>query len=92
MNRLRSRGCRQSRPSSGLGSTPIWPVRSSGRLAAPAGSRWAIGSLRQGQLFESAAVPNRLQAQDVAALLLAKLRSFGPGYALLEAAPRATNY
>ena len=84
MNRLRSRGWDRPGPL-GIGVDTDLAGKVIGTSGRPADWLWAIGSLRQGQLFESTAVPEiRLQAQDVAAQLRGRLRSVSPGYALLE--------
>ena len=92
MNRLRSRGC--AVPALlGLGSTPIWPARSSGPRAAP-----PIGfgpSAPFGKDSFSRALPcqkSGCKRKILAAQLRGRLRSVSPGYALLEGAPRAANY
>jgi uncharacterized NAD(P)/FAD-binding protein YdhS len=92
MNRLRSRGWARPGPL-GIGVETDLAGKVIGTSGRPADCLWAIGSLRQGQLFESTAVPEiRLQAQDLAAQLRGRLRSVSPGYTLLEGAPRAANY
>ncbi len=54
---------------------------------------WAIGSLRQGQLLESTAVPEiRGQAQDIADQVLRHIRGGGQYEAFFQDEQLASNY
>lgn len=72
-NRLRSRGLARPGPL-GVGLDTDLAGRVVGASGEAADWLWAIGSLRQGQLLESTAVPEiRLQARDVAVQVREKL-------------------
>ena len=91
MKRLRSRGLARPGPF-GIGVD----TNLAGKVIAASGQAsdwlWAIGSLRQGQLFESTAVPEiRLQALNVAAEIQRTVRQADHG-AVLAPAPLAVNY
>ncbi len=92
MNRLRSRGL--ARPGLfGVGVDTDLAGRVIGASGEAADCFWAIGSLRQGQLFESTAVPEiRMQARDVSAELKRRFRQCGQDRAVFESAPLAANY
>jgi uncharacterized NAD(P)/FAD-binding protein YdhS len=92
MNRLRARGLARPGPFGvGVGTDLA------GKVIAASGQGvdclWAIGSLRQGQLFESTAVPElRMQARDIAAQVQRRFRQRSQGLAACERTPLAANY
>ncbi len=92
MNRLRSRGL--ARPGVfGMGVDTDLAGKVHGASGQAAERYWAIGSLRQGQLFESTAVPEiRMQARDVAAQVQRRFRQRGQDRAVFERARLAADY
>jgi uncharacterized NAD(P)/FAD-binding protein YdhS len=91
-NSLHSRGLARPGPL-GLGVD----TDSAGKVIGASGQAaewlWAMGSLRQGQLYESTAVPEiRLQAQDIATQVRAKLRDDDHGRGPLERECLVANY
>ena len=92
MNRLRSRRLAGPGPLAiGVGTDAIGHVvDGSGQ---PLDWLWAIGSLRQGQLLESTAVPEiRGQAQDIADQVLRHIRGGGQYEAFFQDEQLASNY
>lgn len=89
LNRLRARGLAGPGPfGMGVGTSLSGEVL--GASGRPVGWLWALGSLRQGQLLESTAVPEiRCQAQHLALDIAERLSTRDQGEEVLEREPVA---
>ena len=91
MSRLHSRGLARPGPF-GIGVDTDLGGRVVGASGQPADWLWAVGSLRQGQLLESTAVPEiRVQARNTIAHVQRRARQYGHDV-VFEGAPLAANY
>ncbi len=91
MSRLHSRGLARPGPF-GIGVDTDLGGRVVGASGQPTDWLWAVGSLRQGQLFECTAVPEiRVQARNTIAHVQRRARQHGDDV-VFEGAPLAANY